>query len=198
MISQHGAKRSGVPGGASLLRPGNNVQVLSAMRYRPADAGVVAVADRCKCSTCHSNVTIRKEHEGCMHRIGWKRGPRINAPHSAKKGDVHLAAVLMPIPRPICGYSNVILYNSPIETMMFKGPTIQERSFTLLEIDCPGNAVWENVSAAYQGVVHHLLGREVEKLSPGPDSNWGPPTSQATMLPLSHRELAFCWVKFGS
>ena len=46
-------------GGVSLLRPGNNVQVMSAMRYQPADVGVVAVADRYKCSTCHSNITIR-------------------------------------------------------------------------------------------------------------------------------------------
>ena len=44
-------------GGVSLLRPGNNVQVMSAMRYQPTDVGQCA-ADRYKCSTCHSNVTV--------------------------------------------------------------------------------------------------------------------------------------------
>ena len=78
-----------------------------------------------------------------------------------------------------------------------QGTTIQERLFTLLEIDCPGNTVRENISAAYQGVVHHLMGREVEKLCLSPDSNQGPPTSQAMMLPLSHQELALCWLKLG-
>ena len=82
-------------------------------------------------------------------------------------------------------------------THVCKGSTIQERPFTLLEIDCPRNTVPENISAAYQGVVHRLMGREVEKLCPGPDSNRGPPTSQSMMLPLSHQELAPCWLKFG-
>ena len=108
-----------------------------------------------------------------------------------------MAIVLNANPKPLCGYSNVILYNSQIETMMFEGSTIRERSFTLLEIDCPGNAVLENISAACQGVVHHLLEREVEKPCPGPDSKRGPPASQATMLPLNDRELALCWFKFG-
>ena len=121
-ISQHGAKRSGVPGGASLLRPGNNVQVMSAMRYQPTDVGVVAVADRYKCSTCHSNITIRQEHEGCIHRIGWKRGPRINVHHSTERGDEHLAIVQNANPKPHLWVFQCNVYNSPIEKMMFKGP----------------------------------------------------------------------------